>query len=98
MIERYGTFGLFLFGDRLTLFFKHGSVEHLYIKVVSDSLHMSALLCSEDISRSTYLEVTQGYPKACSKFRILSYRLKPLCRNIGKCLILGIRKIGISSA
>jgi hypothetical protein len=75
-VKRYGTFGFFFYSS--PFFFYNSLVKKLDIELISNSVKMSVLLCSEDISRAPELKVSHSYLKSCSEFGILANSLKSL--------------------
>ncbi len=76
----------FGYNRKLTLLLTNSLVEHFQIHIVSDRLHMSVLLRSENVACSSDFEITHGNMEARTELGIFTDSRKSLCGNLGQLL------------
>ena len=60
----------------------HRLTKHFTVKVIAHCVHMSMLLCSQQISCTAELQITHGDLEAASQICELPDRRKPLLRHL----------------
>lgn len=78
--------------------FEHGVFEQLQIHIIADGHHMTGLLRTQKIARTTNFKVAHGDFKAGAEFRVFADGVEPLFRDLGQHFPLAERQIRIGVA
>ena len=68
----------------LAALFEHGVFEQLQIHIIADGHHMTGLLRTQKIARTTNFKVAHGDFKARAEFRVFADGVEPLFRDLGQ--------------
>ena len=82
--------------DTLRLF--HCFIEHLTIKIISNRIHMSMLLRTQQISGTSKFQISHCNLKSASQIRILADRSQTLLSRLLQHHILSVHQKRIGSS
>ena len=72
--------------------------EHLQIHLIADCLHVTVLLCAQDVACTADFQIAHGDAEARTKGGKLPDGFQSLGSNVGQRLALGHRQVGKRSS